>query len=248
MRNEHWTLSHEEHNKKFLRVEIFRSLCLTHESFISHQAKRILPRIIKPCANGRNTVGQQLPTFLDVTSLLHVGECSCELLPKVRNSSNVWANNSKHLFCSATMLDLFAQLFQHCWGHARALHMVSKVLWVISFRSQHCWELLPPFARSLTSLVMVKIYWLMESRKFTIFSLSIIHLVIRTPRNPILHNHCFYFFEGVTYSHTLEKLKTVLCIFFRGGGGGGGKVNYGQFENGEYVSKKSWLTRGKPLG
>ena len=34
---------------------------------------------------------------------------------------------------SATMLDLFAQLFQHCWGHAYALHMVSKVLWVISF-------------------------------------------------------------------------------------------------------------------
>ena len=26
------------------------------------------------------------------------------------------------------MLDPFAQLFQHCWGHTRALHMVSKVL------------------------------------------------------------------------------------------------------------------------
>ena len=25
------------------------------------------------------------------------------------------------------------QLFQHCWGHARALHMVCKVLWVVSF-------------------------------------------------------------------------------------------------------------------
>ena len=25
----------------------------------------------------------------------------------------------------ATMLDLFAQLFQHCWGYAHALHMVS---------------------------------------------------------------------------------------------------------------------------
>ena len=34
---------------------------------------------------------------------------------------------------SATMLDLFAQLFQNCWGHARSLHMVSKVLWVVSF-------------------------------------------------------------------------------------------------------------------
>ena len=35
--------------------------------------------------------------------------------------------------CSVTMLDLFAQLFQHCLGHARALHMVCKVLWVVSF-------------------------------------------------------------------------------------------------------------------
>ena len=34
---------------------------------------------------------------------------------------------------SATMLDPFAQLFQHCWGHARALQMVSKDLWVVSF-------------------------------------------------------------------------------------------------------------------
>ena len=34
---------------------------------------------------------------------------------------------------SATMLDPFAQLkfFQHCWGHARALFMVSKVLRVL---------------------------------------------------------------------------------------------------------------------
>ena len=51
------------------------------------------------------------------------------------------------LFCdhapkrSATMLDPFAPLFQHCWGHARAQYtwpctwspMVSKVLWVVSF-------------------------------------------------------------------------------------------------------------------
>ena len=34
---------------------------------------------------------------------------------------------------SATMLESFAELFRHCWGHARALHVVSKVLWVVSF-------------------------------------------------------------------------------------------------------------------
>ena len=34
---------------------------------------------------------------------------------------------------SATMLDPFAQLFQHCWGRARSLRMVYKDLWVVSF-------------------------------------------------------------------------------------------------------------------
>ena len=34
---------------------------------------------------------------------------------------------------SATMLDPFAQLFQHCWGHARSLRMVYKDLRVVSF-------------------------------------------------------------------------------------------------------------------
>ena len=28
--------------------------------------------------------------------------------------------------------DPFAQLFQHCWGHARSLRMVCKDVWVIS--------------------------------------------------------------------------------------------------------------------
>ena len=75
---------------------------------------------------------------------------------------------------SATMLDPFAQLFQHCWGHARSLLMVYKDLWLVSFlrctagpnivgsccirlhttASAHAttpniWELLRPFARSL---------------------------------------------------------------------------------------------------
>ena len=34
---------------------------------------------------------------------------------------------------SSTMLDPFAQLFQHCWDHARSLRMVYKDLWVVSF-------------------------------------------------------------------------------------------------------------------
>ena len=34
---------------------------------------------------------------------------------------------------SATMLDPFAQFFQHCWGHVRSLRMDYKDLWVVFF-------------------------------------------------------------------------------------------------------------------
>ena len=34
---------------------------------------------------------------------------------------------------SKTMLDPFAQLFQHCWGHARSLRMDYRDLWVVFF-------------------------------------------------------------------------------------------------------------------
>ena len=77
---------------------------------------------------------------------------------------------------SATMFDPFAQLFQHCRGHARSLRMDYKELWVAFFPrctagpklvgsccirlhttanthattpTQQCRELLRPFARSL---------------------------------------------------------------------------------------------------
>ena len=56
-------------------------------------------QILKPRANGRNIVGQQLPTLLDVTccvrlhTLLHV---VAQSLKPVKLS----ANNSQHFFCS----------------------------------------------------------------------------------------------------------------------------------------------------
>ena len=72
--------------------------------------------------------------------LLLVVACCWELLRKVLTRSNLWVNNSPNFFkfvpwspkLSATMLP-FALLFQHCWGHACALHLVSKALWVVSF-------------------------------------------------------------------------------------------------------------------
>ena len=59
--------------------------------------------------------------------VVHVGSCSA----KFETPSNFLANNSQHFFC--LLLKPFAQLFQHCWGHLRALQMVSKVLWLVSF-------------------------------------------------------------------------------------------------------------------
>ena len=61
--------------------------------------------------------------------MLRVVACCWQLLCKAWNWSKFWANNSQHFFCSvswslkwnATMLDPFAQLFQHCRGHAYAL-------------------------------------------------------------------------------------------------------------------------------
>ena len=68
--------------------------------------------------------------------LLDVVACSCSKFetcqtfhPTTPNISFVsWSPKR-----SATMLDPFAQLFQHCWGHARSLRMVYKDLWVVSF-------------------------------------------------------------------------------------------------------------------
>ena len=133
---------------------------------------------VKPRANGRNIVGCYM-----LRPLPHPVACCWMLLHKVWNRSNFSANHSQHVPWSpkrsATMLDPFAQLFQHCWGHARSLRMVYKDLWVSFPRrtagpnivgsccirlhttanthvitpnilAQQCWELLRPFASSLT--------------------------------------------------------------------------------------------------
>ena len=113
-----------------------------------------------------------------------VGSCCAKFVtdqtfqPTTPNISFVpWSPKS-----SATMLNPFAQLLQHCWGHARSLRMDYKDLWVVFFprctagpnivgsccirlhttANTHAttptllaqpwrWELLRPFARSLTT-------------------------------------------------------------------------------------------------
>ena len=94
------------------------------------------------CANACNIVGQQLPTLLNVTCsvclhiLLHVVGSCCAKFETVQTFESTSPNISFVLWSlkrSTTMLDPFAQLLQHCWCHACTLHMISKVLWIVSF-------------------------------------------------------------------------------------------------------------------
>ena len=96
---------------------------------------------LAPCKRC-STVGQQLPTLLDVAccvrlhTLLHIAACSWEL----------WVAEG-----CATMLDLFAQLFPTLLGpHTPFTHvfqgLMGCILLTMHCRSQHCWELLHPFA------------------------------------------------------------------------------------------------------
>ena len=85
-----------------------------------------------------------------------VGSCCA----KVESGQTFGPANSQHFFCSViveawdrkTMLDPFAQLFHHCWGRARALvthgvqSLIGCILPTMRCRSQHCSELLHPFA------------------------------------------------------------------------------------------------------
>ena len=113
-----------------------------------HWSRDLLVQVaywLKPRASGRNTVGQQLSTSLDVTCcvrftlccmLLDVVACCCAKFETGQTFQLTTPNISFvpwWLKRSATMLDPFAQLFQHCWGHARSLRMDYKDLWVVFF-------------------------------------------------------------------------------------------------------------------
>ena len=106
---------------------------------------------------------------------------------------------------SATMLDSFAQLFQHCWGRARSLRIVYKtyglypshdalqvptLLGVVAsvctplpthtqqlptLLAQQCWELLRPFARSLNQMRFSKAFFTFKF--FSEYSFKIANLL-----------------------------------------------------------------------
>ena len=142
---------------------------------------------VKPCANGCNIVGCYM-----LRLFAHPVACCWMLLRVVAQSlypvklfsqqlPTFLLFRDHRLKRSATMLDPFAQFFQHCWGHERALCMVYKdfglypshdalqvptLLRVVAsvctplptrtqqlptLLAQRCWELFRLFARSLNA-------------------------------------------------------------------------------------------------
>ena len=116
----------------------------------------VMPESLKPCANGRNIVGQQLPTLLDATCYVHL-----------HTLLDVVAQSLKPVKLFSQLLPTFLlfrdrrSVAQQCWirlhsssNICRATH--AHYAWftktyglypsTMHCRSQHCWELLHPFA------------------------------------------------------------------------------------------------------
>ena len=96
---------------------------------------------VKPLANERNIVGHCMLLRV-VRSCFAKFETDQTFEPTTPNISFVpWSPKR-----SAIMLDLFAQLFQHCWGPHGLQSLMGCILPTVHYKSRYCWELLHPFA------------------------------------------------------------------------------------------------------
>ena len=132
---------------------------------------------VKPRTNGRNIVGQQLPTLLDVTcwvrlhTLLHVVAQSLkpvklfsQQLPtfllfrdrrsveqqcwiRLHSSSNIVGTTHAHYAWITKTYGLYPS---HCWELLRPFPppLPTRTQQLPILLEQQCWELLRPFARS----------------------------------------------------------------------------------------------------
>ena len=128
-----------------LRSRVLRNNCL--EGLFT-QSQVLLSSIVR--ANGRNIVGQQLPTLLDVTccvrlhTLLHVVGCCCA---KFETDQTFQSTTSNSL-----LLPDRRDVAQQCWirWHSSSNTWFTKAYGLffptMYCRSQHCWELLHPLA------------------------------------------------------------------------------------------------------
>ena len=112
----------------------------------------ILDLSFKPCANGRNIVGCYM-----LRPFAHPAACCWMLLRKVGNRSNFSAKNSQHFFCSviaeaqcnnvASICTALPTLLGPCTLIMHGLQrLIGCILPTMHCMSQHCWELLHPFA------------------------------------------------------------------------------------------------------
>ena len=72
-------------------------IILFHYPWKAPEGERIVEFLsfLKPLAKGRNIVGCYI-----LRPFAHPVACCRELLRKIWNRSNFWANNSQHFFCS----------------------------------------------------------------------------------------------------------------------------------------------------
>ena len=116
---------------------------------------------LKPLANGRNIVGQQLSTLLDVTccvrlhTLLHVVACCCGKFEAGQTFQPTTPNIS-FVPWSTLLRQQCWELLRACWQWcANGCNISQNVGRAVqtdpTLLAQQCWELLRPFARILTN-------------------------------------------------------------------------------------------------
>ena len=109
---------------------------------------------------------------------------------------------------SSTMLDPFAQLFQHCWGRARSLRLYAwftkgcilpsvrtplptRTQQLPTLLAQQFWELLSPFARSVREEIEFALVFTFSKqrrkRKFTIVFAQVVKKSALDLQNVVFH-------------------------------------------------------------
>ena len=116
--------------------------------------------VVRLRKNGRNIVDQQLPTLLDVTCCVR-------------------------LFTLLRVVGCWCVLLRKVWNQSnfRPVHTDATLL---AYNSQHCWELLRPFARSLSISAGNK-------ERNTLVIKIIIIINVNNNNNNNNNNFCAYF-------------------------------------------------------
>ena len=171
-----------------IKQQYLYSWSLLYHTILPHSMTSFLFDFIplKPQANACNIVGQQLPTFLDFTvciclhTLLQVVVC-CWTKFETGQTFKPTTPQHSYLFCDRW------SIAQQCWIHLHSLptllgtHMcithglqslMGCILPMMHCRSQHCWELLHPFAQCWELLRLFALSWTHDTKQYLFGLLS----------------------------------------------------------------------------